>query len=122
MKAEIISALKTVVSGLSHNSNNDISNYFRAMFPDIATSEQFSLGRAKSIYVVNHDLSPYFKELLTENVNLSDCFVVSFDESFDSVTQSCEMDIIILYWVFKRKLYEFVTGFRSFWVTLIKIC
>ena len=98
MKAEIIWVLKTVVSGLSHSSNNDISNFFRAMFPNNATAQQFSLGRAKSIYIVNHDLSPYFKELLTESVNLSDCFVISFDESFDSVTQSCEMDIIILFW------------------------
>ena len=51
MKAEIIWALKTVVPGLSHNSNNDISNCFRAMSPNNATAEQFSLERTKSAYV-----------------------------------------------------------------------
>ena len=44
MKAEIIWALKTVVCGQSHNSNNDISNCFHGMFPNNATAEQFSLG------------------------------------------------------------------------------
>ena len=98
MKADIIWALTTVVFGLSQNSNIDISNCFCATFPNNATAEEFSLGRTKSTYVVNHGLSPYFKELLTQNVNLSDFFVMSFDETFNSVTQSCEMYIIIRYW------------------------
>ena len=63
MKAEIVWALNTVVSVLSHYSNNDIYNFFSAMFANKATAEQFSLGRIKSNYVVNHGLSPYFKEL-----------------------------------------------------------
>ena len=65
MKADIIWALTAVVFGLSQNSNNDISNCFCATFPNNATAEEFSLGRTKSTYVVNHSLSPYFKELLT---------------------------------------------------------
>ena len=31
-------------------------------------------------------------------VNLSECLITSFDESFNSVIQSFEMDIIIRYW------------------------
>ena len=50
------------------------------MFPNNATAEQFSLGRTKSTYVVDHGLSPYFSELLTENVNLSDCLALLFDK------------------------------------------
>ena len=60
MNTEIIWTLKTVVSELSHNSNNDISNCFRAMFVNKATAEQFSLGRSRSTYVVKDNLSPYF--------------------------------------------------------------
>ena len=106
MKADIIWALTTVVFGLSQNSNNDISNCFCATFPNNATAEEFSLGRTKSTYVVNHGLSPYFKELLTQNVNLSDFFVMSFDETFNSVTQSCEMYIIIRYWDIQAEIVQ----------------
>lgn len=85
MKAEIRRVLKTVVIRLSHNSNNDISNYVRLMFPDNAIAEQFSLGRNKSTYVVINGLSPYLKELLTENIYLSNCFLIYFAECFSSV-------------------------------------
>ena len=55
---------------------NDISN-FCAMFPNNVTAEQFSLVRTKSTYaIINHGLSPYFKELLTENGKLSDCLII----------------------------------------------
>ena len=60
MNTEIICTLKTVVSELSHNSNNDISDCFRAMFVNKAIAEQFSLGRSRSTYVVKHNLFPYF--------------------------------------------------------------
>ena len=60
MKAGITWALKTVVSGLSHNWNNDISNCC-AFFANNATAEQFSCGRTKSTFVVNHGSSPYFQ-------------------------------------------------------------
>ena len=35
-----------------------------------------------------------FQELFTENVNLSDCFIISFGKSFNSATQSYETNII----------------------------
>ena len=63
MKAEIVWALNAVVCVLSHYSNNDIYSFFSAMFANKATAEQFSRGRTKSDYVVNHGLSPSFKEL-----------------------------------------------------------
>ena len=56
------------------------------MFSNNATAEQFSLGRAKSTYIVNHGLFSYFKELLTENINLSDSFIILFGESFNLIT------------------------------------
>lgn len=39
-------------------------------------------------YVVNHGIVPYFKTILKHEIILSDCFVVSFDESLNQVTNS----------------------------------
>ena len=47
MKAEIIWELETVVSTLSHNSNNKISDWFCAMFPNNVTAKQFLIGQTK---------------------------------------------------------------------------
>ena len=67
-------------------------------------------------------LLPISKELLTEYVNLSDGFVILFDENFNSVTQSSEMDIIIPYWDIQAQIVR-VHYWGSEWATvLLKIC
>ena len=53
LKAEIIWALRTVKLGLSHWSNDNIAECFKAT------------------YIVNHGLSPFFKNLLIESINKS---------------------------------------------------
>ena len=91
------------------------------MFPDNAIAEQFSLGRNKSTYVVINGLSPYLKELLTENIYLSNCFLIYFAECFSSVIQSYELDIVT--GIHKPRMPEFVTEARSLSaVPLINIC
>ena len=54
-----------------NKSSNDISNCFRAVFLNNVSAEQFSRERTRSVFVVNMTFL-YFKELFTENVNLSD--------------------------------------------------
>ena len=49
-------------------------------------------------YVVNHGIAPYLKEMLENEVKISDWFVGSFDESLNDVTQTSEMDICIRFW------------------------
>jgi len=48
--------------------------------------------------MINHGIAPYFKAILKEKVTSSDVFVISFDESLNPVTQTCEMDMYIRFW------------------------
>ena len=69
------------------------------MFPDSTIAKSFTLGRQKMAYVTSHGLATNFKEILKDRVMTSDsCFVISFDESLNNVTQKSEMDLLIRYW------------------------
>ena len=56
------------------------------------------MSRSKSLYVVNHDLVPYFISVLKTNLHKADFLVYSFDESLNDVTQTTEMDLHVRYW------------------------
>lgn len=58
------------------------------MFPDSAIDSAFRFSKRKSHYVVNHGLASYFKELLKKDVDKSDVYAVSFNESLNHATQS----------------------------------
>ena len=68
------------------------------MFPDSKIAEPFSMGRAKSTYMINHELAPFLKSLLLSELNKSDILIFSFDESLNQVTQTCEMAVYVLFW------------------------
>ena len=72
------------------------------MFNDSKVSSKMELGPGKIRYVVNHGIAPYFKTILKDEILLSDCFVVSFDESLNQVTQQCKMDLVIRFWNFTQ--------------------
>ena len=97
LNVEIIWTLKTVSSGYSNYSNKDISNLFYAMFPGSKIAKDMRLGADKVKYVINFGIAPVFKNTLTESIKLSECYVVSFDESLNNNTQNCEMDVLIPY-------------------------
>ena len=80
-KAEIIWALKSVMSHFSYNSTHDITDVFKAMFPDSSIAQQMSCGLTKLSYLISFGIAPYFRELLLSNLKQTSCFVVSFDES-----------------------------------------
>ena len=96
-KDEIIWAIKTVTAGYSNNSSAQISSVFQNMFPDSKIARSFQLGPDKLRYMVNFGIAPYFKSLLVKRLNETDCYVISFDESLNDMTQSCEMDLLIRY-------------------------
>ena len=48
--------------------------------------------------MVNFGIAPYFKIPVEENVKLSNTLIVCFDESLNSETQSCEMDVNLRCW------------------------
>ena len=97
-KAEIMWALKCISSGFSNNVCVNINSMFKTMFPDSHIATGFSMSSLKVSYIINHGLAPHFKQILKDGVGKSDCYVVSFDESLNDITQTCQMDILIRYW------------------------
>ena len=71
-------------------------NKFQSMLPDSTIAKSFQLVADKTSYITNYGIAPYFKGLLIDSLEKSDCFVVSFDESLN-VLQSCEMDSLLRY-------------------------
>ena len=86
------------MSGYSIRSNDDLFETFSAMFPEFKTVKLFSMARTKSLYVINHGIAPYFKSLLKADIEKSDMFSFSFDESLNEATQTSEMDLYIRFW------------------------
>ena len=69
-KAEIIWALKSVMSCSSAHSNMYMNETLAAMFPEFGPTKLFQMSRSKSsMYVVNHGLAPYFKSVLKRNLH-----------------------------------------------------
>ena len=60
-------------------------------------AQSFELGATKLKYVINFRIAPYFRDILYNHLQKSDCFVISFDESLNDYTQNCQMDILIRY-------------------------
>ena len=54
---------------------------FKSMFPDS--------------YVINHGLATHFKQILKDGITKSDCYVVSFHESLNDITETFQ---IVRYW------------------------
>ena len=98
LKAEIIWALKSVMSGYSNNSSSDMNATFQTMFLDSNIAKQYQMGPDKLKYVVNWGLAPYFKDLLIEDISKAKYLSVGFDESLNKITQSCQMDLMVRYW------------------------
>ena len=57
MKAEIIWILKSICSG--RWSCEQLNCTLKAMFPDSKIVEAFSMGRTKSMYMINHGRAPF---------------------------------------------------------------
>lgn len=81
LKAEIVWPLKSVMNRFSFQANNKLKNTFAAMFPDSKIATSFSMTRTKTMYIINHELAPYFKSLLLDSLKKSDIHAYSFDGS-----------------------------------------
>lgn len=55
------------------------------------------LSKSKLKYI-NHGHTPYFKNILTEDLGSADFLPVCFDESINKTNQNCEMDLVLRYW------------------------
>ena len=96
-KAEIWWVLKCVTSSFSNNSCLKLNDLFCAMFPDSRIAQSFKLGADKTRYAVNFGIVPHLRSLLLDVIKQSSCFIPCFDESLNSQTQTCEMDLVIRY-------------------------
>ena len=95
---EIIWTLKIVSSGHSLRSNESIADCFKKNFPDSEIAKNMSTGKTKSMYLIKHGIASYLKSLLEADINKSDCYLISFDESLNENTQMCKMDVYICYY------------------------
>ena len=93
-KAEVIWMLKSVISGFSNQSCEGLSNTFASIFLDSKIAKEFVLGRQKAMYLSTYRIAPCFKSLLKSEADGSPILVISFDETLDQITQTCEMMIL----------------------------
>ena len=93
LSAEILWTLKSVTS-----SSNDSNLLFQRMFPDSNIAQKFSCGETKCTYLGKFGLVLHFQQLMMKSLKESGEFVVLFDESLNSVTQSKQLDVHIRTW------------------------
>ena len=98
LNAEILWALKAIMSHYSYKSCEGTSKLFQVMFSDSRIVNQFSCGEKKCAYLICFGLAPHFKQLLKDVVKSEEAYVLMFDESLNSVCQSKQMDIHIHSW------------------------
>ena len=96
-KAEIFWALKSVMSHFSYNSTHDITDVFKATFPDSIIAQHMSCGPTKLSYLISFGIAPYFMDLLLKELKDAPCFVISFDEFFNEELEKEQMDFIVKY-------------------------
>ena len=78
-------------------SNDDPRKTFAAVFLQLKSLYNFNLACTKSMYVINHGHSPFFKSMLNDSLQKSNIHVFCFNESLNKVTQNCAMDMYIRY-------------------------
>lgn len=98
MTAEVLWALKVVLSHYSYKSCEDIAQLFQRMFADSTIAKQFSCGEKKCAYVACFGVAPFFQQQLLDEIKKLESFVLLFDESLNKVTQSKQLDLHIRFW------------------------
>jgi hypothetical protein len=93
--AEIKWCFFTSFHHISNNVAGSASTYFKYMFPDSATAQDYKMEKDKLGYSLNFGLAPHFKSVLLEQINVADNIVVLFDESFNKVSKDQQMDLHI---------------------------
>ena len=68
------------------------------MFPDSEIAKNMSIEKTRLMYLIKHGTASYLKSLLEGDIEKSDCYVTSFDESLNEKTQMHKMSVYIRYW------------------------
>ena len=98
LRAEVMWALKVVMSHYSFNSCQNVNELFSTMFPDNPIAKAFTCSSTKCSYLVCFGLAPYFHEKLIDSARHAPCYTVSFDECLNKVSQNEQMDFVIRFW------------------------
>ena len=96
--AEVLWALKVVLSHYSYKSCEDIAQLFQQMFADSTIAKQFTCGEKKCAYLACFGVAPFFQQQLLDEIKKVESFVLLFDESLNKVTQSKQLDLHIRFW------------------------
>jgi len=82
IKAEIIWSLHVSVENSSFRSCDSIARTSKAMFPDSAVAENFSLSRTKVSYMLSDGIGPALHRQISEDVRKSSSpFTILYDEA-----------------------------------------
>ena len=90
--------LKNALSSFSFGCWDGLSGLFKAMLPDSAVAEKFYPQKDKCAYYLNYGIAPHFRSILVDEVQKSEYYAASFDESLNSVIQIGQMDLVVKYW------------------------
>ena len=107
-KADFL-ALKSVMSYFFYSSALDITDVFKAMFPDSIIAQHMSCGPTKLSYLISFGIAPYFMDLLLKELKDAPCFVISL--------MSLSMNLKRSGWTFKVcevKSRYLSSGFRAY--------
>jgi hypothetical protein len=112
-KAELLWAMKTVVSHSSFNSADGSAELLANMFPDSQIAKNMKIASTKMTYVINYGLATYFRERLQDVLSKADLFVICFDEALNKVAQRGQMDLAVRYYMKNEEKEEVVTQYLN---------
>lgn len=79
------------------------------MFPDNDIAKKMTI-EADNLYVLNHEILPYFYKILQHEVSFCGYFVVAFDEILN-VSQLSQMGTLVRFWDSARNTVN--VGFKN---------
>ena len=68
------------------------------MFSDSIFAAKFSLQKDKCAYYLNYGIALHLRSILVDEIQKSEYYTASFDESLNSVIQMGQMDLVVNYW------------------------
>ena len=74
-----------------------MNKLFQSMFADSPIAKGFHPSVDNIRCMTNYGIAPYYKDLLTDSLKKSDCFIVSFDESLNNFVKSCGRVLLLRY-------------------------
>lgn len=98
VKATIIWCLTTVYHHAPVTSSVGFLQGARLAFPDSSLLRTLELERTKISYTIVHGLAPHIREKLDRRIEACCEFSIFFDEAFNTISTTKQLDIIVRFW------------------------